>query len=100
MLFASGFRFDSNCITPGTPFMDRLHQQLKYFVSNKVSTDGLWKGTRVILSGHETPGEGEHKIMDFIRHVKSLPGYDAKTAVSNPYLRQQGQQSSVMRVKS
>ena len=70
--------------------MDRLHQQLKYFVSNKVSTDGLWKGTRVILSGHETPGEGEHKIMDFIRHVKSLPGYDAKTAVSNPYLRQQG----------
>ena len=79
MLFTSDFRFDSNCITPGTPFMDRLHQQLKYFVSNKVSTDGLWKGTRVILSGHETPGEGEHKIMDFIRHEKSLPGYDPNT---------------------
>ena len=72
-------RFDSNCITPGTPFMDRLHQQLKYFVSNKVSTDGLWKGTKVILSGHETPGEGEHKIMDFIRHEKSLAGYDPNT---------------------
>ena len=72
-------RFDSNCITPGTPFMVRLHEQLKYFVTNKVSTDGLWKGTKVILSGHETPGEGEHKIMDFIRHEKSLDGYDPNT---------------------
>jgi len=72
-------RFDSNCITPGTPFMVRLQEQLKYFVNNKISTDGLWKGTKVILSGHETPGEGEHKIMDYIRYEKSLPGYDPNT---------------------
>ena len=69
-------RFDSNCITPGTPFMVRLQEQLKYFVNNKISTDGLWRQCKVILSGHETPGEGEHKIMDFIRYEKSLPGYD------------------------
>ena len=72
-------RFDSNCITPGTPFMVRLQEQLKYFVNNKISTDGLWRQCKVILSGHETPGEGEHKIMDFIRHEKSLPGYDPNT---------------------
>jgi len=72
-------RFDSNCITPGTPFMVRLQDQLKYFVNNKISTDGLWRGTQVILSGHETPGEGEHKIMDYIRYQKSLPGYDPNT---------------------
>ena len=69
-------RFDSNCITPGTPFMCRLHEQLKYFVASKMSTDTIWHGVKVILSGHETPGEGEHKIMDFIRHEKSMPGYD------------------------
>ena len=40
-------RFDSNCITPGTPFMVRLQEQLKYFVNNKISTDGLWRGTKV-----------------------------------------------------
>jgi 5'-3' exoribonuclease 1 len=34
---------------------------------------------RVILSGHETPGEGEHKIMDFIRYEKSQPDYDPNT---------------------
>lgn len=72
-------RFDSNCITPGTEFMDRLHQMLKYFVAYKISTDDLWKRVKVILSGHETPGEGEHKIMDFIRYEKSQRGYDPNT---------------------
>ena len=72
-------RFDSNCITPGTEFMDRLHKALKWFVCNKVSQDEMWKDCRVILSGHETPGEGEHKIMDFIRYEKSKPGYDPNT---------------------
>jgi len=37
----------------GTEFMARLHEQLKYFVAKKVSTDKLWQGLRVYLSGHE-----------------------------------------------
>jgi len=72
-------RFDSNCITPGTAFMTRLHTALQYFITKKVSTDRLWQKVKVILSGHETPGEGEHKIMDFIRYEKSQPGYNANT---------------------
>lgn len=46
-------RLDSNCITPGTEFMARLHEQLKYFVVNKVSTDKIWGSCQVILSGQE-----------------------------------------------
>ncbi|XP_056248089.1 5'-3' exoribonuclease 1 [Seriola aureovittata] len=72
-------RFDSNCITPGTDFMARLQEQLKYFVHNKLSTDKLWQNVRVYLSGHETPGEGEHKIMEFIRSENSKPGHNPNT---------------------
>jgi 5'-3' exoribonuclease 1 len=56
--------------------MVRLQSQLQFFVSNKISTDPLWQRVRVVLSGHETPGEGEHKIMDFIRHEKAQPSYN------------------------
>uniref|UniRef100_A0A8C9ZDI4 5'-3' exoribonuclease 1 n=1 Tax=Sander lucioperca TaxID=283035 RepID=A0A8C9ZDI4_SANLU len=72
-------RFDSNCITPGTDFMARLQEQLKYFVHNKLSTDKLWQNVNVYLSGHETPGEGEHKIMEFIRSENSKPSHDPNT---------------------
>ncbi|OAL38043.1 hypothetical protein AYO20_02495 [Fonsecaea nubica] len=68
--------FDSNCITPGTEFMARLTKQLKYFISKKVSEDVDWQGVEVVLSGHEVPGEGEHKIMEYIRQAKAQPDYD------------------------
>lgn len=68
--------FDSNCITPGTDFMAKLTQQLKYFISKKVSEDLDWQGVEIVLSGHEVPGEGEHKIMEYIRQAKAQPGYD------------------------
>ena len=68
--------FDSNCITPGTDFMARLTQQLKYFISKKVTEDADWQNVEVVLSGHEVPGEGEHKIMEYIRQAKSQPNYN------------------------
>ena len=33
----------------------------------------------MIFSGHEVPGEGEHKVMDFIRAEKVRPGYNPNT---------------------
>lgn len=51
-------RFDSNCITPGTKFMIKLQEKLKYFIVEKVSTDEEWKSVKVYLSGHDVPGEG------------------------------------------
>ncbi|KND93391.1 5'-3' exoribonuclease 1 [Tolypocladium ophioglossoides CBS 100239] len=68
--------FDSNCITPGTEFMAKLSLQLRYFVNEKVSEDTDWQGCEVVLSGHDVPGEGEHKIMEYIRNAKAQPNYN------------------------
>ncbi|KAH9991085.1 exoribonuclease 1 [Xylariaceae sp. FL0662B] len=67
--------FDSNCITPGTEFMAKLTRQLKYFINKKISEDADWQGCDIVLSGHEVPGEGEHKIMEYIRNAKAQPDY-------------------------
>ena len=71
--------FDSNCITPGTPFMARLQEHLEHFVMLKLSQDPAWRKVTVILDGHECPGEGEHKILDYIRACKHDPDYDINT---------------------
>jgi 5'-3' exoribonuclease 1 len=86
--------FDSNCITPGlswllawtfsdlntpagTPFMTRLSEQLRYFINKKITEDSNWRNIEVVLSGHEVPGEGEHKIMEYIRLSRAQPNYNA-----------------------
>lgn len=68
--------FDSNCITPGTIFMKKLTAQLRYFIAKKVSEDAGWRDIQVVLSGPDVPGEGEHKIMEYIRLSKAQPDYD------------------------
>ena len=57
--------------------MAKLTRQLKYFINKKISEDSDWQGVEIVLSGHEVPGEGEHKIMEYIRLAKAQPDYDA-----------------------
>lgn len=67
--------FDSNCITPGTEFMDRLIAHLRFFIRKKIAEDAEWQRPVVILSGPDVPGEGEHKIMEYMRIRKASPEY-------------------------
>ncbi|KAJ7591357.1 exoribonuclease 2 [Mycena floridula] len=71
--------WDSNAITPGTPFMDLLSASLKYWVVQKMNTDPGWKNIQVLISDASVPGEGEHKIMDFIRRQRTNAGHDPNT---------------------
>lgn len=61
--------FDSNCITPGTSFMNSLSQYLEWFIRFKMTTDPLW--TEVIFSNEKVPGEGEHKLVKYVRNFGS-----------------------------
>lgn len=39
--------FDSNCITPGTPFMARLADALRYYIHDRVTNDASWANIEV-----------------------------------------------------
>ncbi|KAF8211396.1 XRN 5'-3' exonuclease N-terminus-domain-containing protein [Mycena galopus ATCC 62051] len=71
--------WDTNAITPGTPFMELLATSLRYWVVEKMNTDPGWKNIQVLISDAGVPGEGEHKIMDYIRRQRVNPGHDPNT---------------------
>ena len=68
--------WDSNVITPGTNFMTKLSLYLWYYVLDRMNRNPAWRNIKVIISDASEPGEGEHKIMNFVRSERSNEGYD------------------------
>jgi 5'-3' exoribonuclease 2 len=55
-------KFDKNAISPGTKFMTSLSKEIIKCIKEK-----KFKTKKVIFSDHLVPGEGEHKLIDYIR---------------------------------
>ena len=68
--------FKTNAISPGTEFMYLLIDKLKFFVERKLLEDPRWRGLEIIISGGDVPGEGEQKIMEWLRGWKQSPDFD------------------------
>ena len=73
------FKFDSNCITPGTEFLELCSIAVRTYIKSRLNNDPLWQGLNVIFSDASVPGEGEHKILDFIRTQRTYDKYDPNT---------------------
>lgn len=55
-----GYEWDSNAISPGTVFMNKMNNSLRKYVKENTFV------YETILSDASLPGEGEHKIFDYI----------------------------------
>lgn len=68
----SNWDFDSNCVTPGSEFMAKAATWLHSFAQSKISS-GQWSDEVVIVvSDSSVPGEGEHKIVEWIRSQRDF----------------------------
>lgn len=61
--------FDSNSITPGTQFMDYITKYIDGYLKMMISCSPEWQHLEIIYSNEKVPGEGEHKIMNYIRSI-------------------------------
>ena len=67
-------QFNSDAISAGTEFMFNLSEFINNYIeekrSNKNKKDEIWKNINVLFTGSDVPGEGEHKILEYIRNYK------------------------------
>lgn len=68
--------FNSLNIFPGTDFMADLHVFLDYYITKTLQSNPQLENLNILLSDSDVPGEGEHKIMEFVRSQRTQCGYD------------------------
>ena len=60
--------WNTSAITPGTDFMKKLSEEIKFHFSYKEKNMNL---NSIIVSTSEEPGEGEHKLFEYLRKNKN-----------------------------
>ena len=71
--------FDTNAISAGTKFMFHLTNYIKNYIMEQKKVNEDWMTIDILLSGSDVPGEGEHKILEYIRNYKLSDNYNPYT---------------------
>ena len=61
--------WNTSAITPGTEFMNKLSECVKQSFLNK---EAKMKVEKIIISGSDDKGEGEHKMYQHIRNIRTI----------------------------
>jgi len=61
------YYWNNSAISPGTKFMDKLHNKILIWIKKFISKNNI----KIIYSSSNVPGEGEHKLLDFIKKNKN-----------------------------
>jgi 5'-3' exonuclease len=61
------YYWNNSAISPGTKFMNNLHLKILNFIKEYK----LKKNIQIIYSSSNVPGEGEHKLLEYIKENKS-----------------------------
>jgi len=59
--------FNTTCITPGTEFMESLNSSINFYFTQPYIIQ-KYNSLNIIISTSDEPGEGEHKIFQYIRN--------------------------------
>ena len=70
--------FDPNCITPGTRFMTQIRQWVVQYAEKRCVAHHRWRGLRAVVD-EAAPGEGEHKILAFMRERRRAGEFSPDT---------------------
>lgn len=64
--------WDTNAISPGTKFMNSIYERIKEEIKkgNLDADSGITK--KIVFSSANEPGEGEHKILNYIRESSNI----------------------------
>ncbi len=68
---SDGESWDTNAISPGTEFMEKLNEALFNYTQRDQGA-GAESEVKYILNDSSVPGEGEHKIVNYIRENRDF----------------------------
>lgn len=76
--------FDPNSISPGTLFLHNFSKYIDWYIrSNLNNPQSSFYGLEVVFSSEKVPGEGEHKIMNYLKKHYLNKGNDKICVYAN-----------------